>query len=60
MIKRALVFPILSPPDQLLWLIDRLLEDEYSLLDCAENLLERRTYTRAHWQEVAGILETRL
>ena len=59
-ITLALPLSSLSPPDQLLWLIDRLLEDEYSLLDSAENLLERRTYTRAHWQEVAGILETRL
>lgn len=50
----------LSPPEQLLWLIDRLLDDEYSLLDSAEKLLKRRTYTRAHWRELAGVLETRL
>jgi uncharacterized Zn finger protein len=59
-ITLALPLSSLSPPDQLLWLIDRLLEDEYSLLDSAEKLLERRTYTRAHWRAAAGILETRL
>ena len=50
----------LSPPEQLLWVIDRTLEDEFSLLDSADKLLKRRGYTRAHWQEVAGTLETRL
>lgn len=50
----------LSPPKQLFWVIDRVLEDEYSLLDSADKLLKRRSYTRAHWREVAGALETRL
>ncbi len=50
----------LSPPKQLLWVIDRALEDEYSLLDGAEKFLKRRAYSRAHWREVAGTLETRL
>jgi uncharacterized Zn finger protein len=59
-VTSALSRSSLSPPDQLLWLIDRLLEDEYSLLDSAGKLLERRTYTRAHWREAAGTLETRL
>ena len=50
----------LSPPEQLLWVIDRVLEDEFSLLDSADKLLKRRGYNRAHWREVAGTLETRL
>jgi len=50
----------LAPPEQLLWVIDRALEDEYALLDSAEKLLERRGYTRAHWREVASALEARL
>ncbi|MCB1873944.1 MAG: hypothetical protein KDI49_18415 [Gammaproteobacteria bacterium] len=50
----------LSPPEQLLWVIDRALEDEYSLLASAEKFLKRRAYTGNHWQEVAGTLETRL
>lgn len=50
----------LSPPKQLLWLIDRMLEDEYSLLGSAEKFLKRRAYTRAHWREVSDTLEKRL
>ena len=50
----------LAPPEQLLWVIDRTLEDEYALLDAAEKLFKRRGYTRAHWREVASTLEARL
>ncbi len=46
--------------EQLLWVIDRVLEDEFSLLDSADKLLKMRGYTRAHWQEVSAELETRL
>lgn len=59
-VTAALPHSSLSPSDQLLWLIDRALEDEYSLLDGAEKVFERRAYTRAHWQEVSSTLETRL
>lgn len=47
----------LSPPEQLLWLIERLLEDEYGLLETPEKCLDRPGYTHAHWQEVAKTLE---
>ena len=51
----------LQPPEQLLWVIDRLAEDDYCMLDnSADKLLKQRTYTCAHWQEVAGTLEARL
>jgi uncharacterized Zn finger protein len=56
----ALPKSTLSSPEQLLWVVDRMLEDEYSLLDSTERLLKRRCYTRAHWREVAKVLETRL
>ncbi len=59
-IVRALPQSSLSPPEQLLWVIDHLLEDEYDLLAGAEELLHRRQYTRAHWREVAQVLEQRL
>ena len=59
-VMKALPQTSLSPPEQLLWVIDRALVDEYCMLDSAETLLRRRTYTRAHWREVAGTLETRL
>jgi uncharacterized Zn finger protein len=50
----------LSPPEQLLWVIDRSLEDEFYLLESADDLLKRRAYTRAHWREVSETLESRL
>ncbi len=50
----------LPPPEQLRWVINRVLEDEYALLDSAEKLLKRRTYSRAHWREVSGMLEQQL
>ena len=50
----------LAPPEQLLWVIDRTLEDDYCLLDAAEKLFRWRGYTRAHWREVASTLEARL
>lgn len=59
-VTAALPHSSLSPPEQLLWLIDRSLEDEYSLLDGAEKAFERRAYTRTHWQVVSSTLETRL
>lgn len=59
-VQIALPRSSLSPPEQLLWVIDRMLEDEYSLLDSADKLFKRRAYSRAHWREVAGTLETRL
>lgn len=59
-VTAALPHSSLSPPDQLLWLIDRSLEDDYSLLDAAEKVCKRRAYTRTHWQEVSSTLETRL
>lgn len=50
-----------SPPQQLLWVIDRLLEDQYSLLEVgAGNLLKNRAYTQAQWRDVADALEQRL
>jgi len=50
----------LSPPEQLLWVIDKVLGDEYSLLDSAEKLLKRRAYTPSHWREISDTLEKRL
>lgn len=58
-VMTALPQSSLTPPKQLLWVIDRMLEDEFSLLDSAEKLLARRAYTRVHWREVAGTIEAR-
>lgn len=50
----------LTPPQQLLWVIDRLLEDEFSLLESGETVLKNPVYTQEHWREVASVLENRL
>lgn len=50
----------LSRPGQLLWIIERALDDDYDLLGGAEDVLERRAYTKAHWREVVDELTSRL
>lgn len=50
----------MTPAEQLLWVIDRTLDDEYSLLDSGGKLLESDRYTRVHWSAVAETLAARL
>jgi len=50
----------LAPVQQLLWVIDRILEDDFSMLDSADPFLKKRMFTRTHWREVCAALETRL
>jgi len=50
----------MSSAEQLLWVIDRALEDEYSLLDSAASILENTKYTQDTWYTVAEALEGRL
>lgn len=50
----------LSKPEQLLWVIDRLLEDEFGLLHSGEKMLEDTSYSKAHWREVATVLKDRM
>jgi len=59
-VVQALPQSSLPPAEQLLWVIDRQLEDDYGLLVIPEELLHRHQYTRAHWREVAQVLEQRL
>ncbi len=59
-VMTALPQSSLSPPEQLLWVIDRALEDEYSLMASADKLLKRRTYSKTHWRVVTDTLEDRL
>lgn len=60
MVLLALPQSSLSAPQQLLWVIDRVLDDDYGLLEGTEKFFERQGYTSAHWREVAGTLEERL
>lgn len=48
------------PVEQLLWVINRSLEDEYALLEDPEQVLNQGAYTQGHWREVATELESRL
>jgi len=59
-VLRALPRTRLSPPEQLLWLVDCELADEYSLLASAESVLGDPRYTAAHWREVTAALEEKL
>jgi uncharacterized Zn finger protein len=59
-VLQAVPLSSMTPAEQLLWVIDRALADEYSLLDSGGKILESKKYTKAHWHEVAEELETRL
>jgi len=50
----------LTPPQQLMWMIDRVLADEFSLLESGGKMLESGAYTKAHWRVVADALTARL
>lgn len=50
----------LPRPQQLLWLIERRLSDEFGLLDGGTRVLEGKEYSREDWRVVATALEERL
>lgn len=50
----------LPRPQQLLWLIQRRLGDEFGLLDAGARVLESKEYSREDWRVVATTLEERL
>lgn len=59
-VLRALAHSSLPPGKQLLWVIDRLMEDEYGLLHTGEKMLEDPMYGPEAWREVAVALEARM
>ena len=59
-VLRSVPHTSLTPPQQLLWVIDRELEDEFSLLESGSRVVDSGAYTTGHWVEVADILESRL
>lgn len=59
-VLNALPQSSLTPPQQLLWLIDRLMEDEFCIFDMADDIFKRRSYTKTNWRTVAETLESRL
>lgn len=50
----------MSPAEQLLWLIDHELEDEYDLLGRLDERMDDPRYGEAEWRQVASVLEERM
>lgn len=59
-VLQALPRSSLKPAQQLLWLVNRHLEDEYGLLEETAGISEQAPYTEEDWREVAAALEARL
>jgi len=57
---RAVTQSSMSRPKQLLWMINILLGDEYSLGDSCERFLNGGIYTKSDWSELAAELDRRL
>ena len=58
-VTQALPSSSLGKEAQLLWLIDRLLQDEYNLLRSGEKMLDDGGYGAEDWRQVATELEKR-
>ncbi len=56
----ALPQTALSPVEQLLWLVERELEDQYGLLGDTDSILNNRRYVPEHWQKVSAVIEKKL
>ena len=50
----------LTPSQQILWMIDHILDDDYSLLESCSSRLDNQNYNTSHWHEAAHSLEARL
>jgi hypothetical protein len=59
-ILKALTRSSLSPAKQLIWYIDGVLNDGYSVFGHLEDITKKRNYKKNDWVEVLTILETRL
>lgn len=56
-VLQAVPQTLMSPVEQLLWLIEHELDDEYDLLGGADAALNDPHYTQEHWREVSVVLE---
>jgi uncharacterized Zn finger protein len=59
-VVQALPDSSLKPAEQLLWLIDHALEDEYDLLGSLDERMDDPRYGEGEWCRVASVLEERL
>ncbi|ADZ93157.1 hypothetical protein GV054_19930 [Marinomonas mediterranea] len=60
MVLEALPNTKMKPVVQLLWLLDRELDDDFGLLESKDLVYHHDAYQAEHWQDVAMILERRL
>jgi len=56
----AVMVSSLSRTEQLLWMIDIFLEDEFFIIDTCKQFIREKTYTKNDWAEVADSLEDRI
>jgi len=59
-VLKALPDTKLSRVEQLVWLFDRIREDQFDMLYESDCLLDDACYTILHWRELAHVLEERL
>lgn len=57
---KAIAVSSLTPPEQLLKMIGIFLADEYSICDSLGTIIQRKEYTKKHWQEVGEQFDKRL
>ena len=59
-IFKAVTLSSLSRSEQLLWMVDIFLEDQFSISDSCERFTWNKAYKKEHWSEVARKLQERL
>ncbi len=59
-VLKALLKSPLTPPQQILWIIGKILEDDYDLLRGSEKILNNPDYIADQWRDVAAELDSRL
>lgn len=57
---QAVTASALSCPEQLLWMIDIILEDEFSICDSCERFIRNKVYKKEDWFNVSRNLQERL
>jgi len=57
---QAVTASALSRPEQMLWMIDIFLEDQFSITDSCEHFIRSKAYGKEDWAEVARSLQERL
>ena len=59
-VMEAVPHSSMPPLGQLLWIIERVMDDEYSVLGGCDHIYTNERYTQQHWKEVAREFEARM